>query len=329
VGLKISCILLAYNQEDYLDLALSSIESQTRAVNELIITDDASTDSSKAIIKHFIARSQIECIRFIDSPINYGINETLNNALSFITGDIVFLQAGDDISDPGRVQFIEETMTRDPQVNFLLTSYRIINNLGEVIACKKRHGYLNDLKLLIKRGAALPTLGMAFRVGLIKHIVPLDNKINNEDDYICFAGMLFSGGIFIYDFCSYSYRIHVSSISGWSTLEQNETILYNKWKEQQTNRRLNWIGWIHLLKNASETQYASEIVMLEKRIQLNEDLENLLIWDVLRKLKIIFSQFSIMNTRDWLYLIFGFRSLKIIRLLKAVLQTMNLPSHLS
>lgn len=47
---KVSVLLTNYNGEKHLDEAISSVLAQTYTDFEFIIIDDASTDSSKAII---------------------------------------------------------------------------------------------------------------------------------------------------------------------------------------------------------------------------------------------------------------------------------------
>ena len=50
---KVSVLLTNYNGEKHLDEAISSVLAQTYTDFEFIIIDDASTDSSKAIIDRY------------------------------------------------------------------------------------------------------------------------------------------------------------------------------------------------------------------------------------------------------------------------------------
>lgn len=313
MGLKVTCILLVYNQRPYLGGALASLASQSRGIDELIITDDASTDGSKEMIREFIGTADIPEIKFVDNQENCGINACLNRALAQVTGDVVFLQAGDDLSDSGRVEFIEATFLQNPGINFLLTSYSIINEHGETTTIRRRKGYCSDIKRIIKRGSVLPTYGMAFRGPLIMKMMPLNEKINNEDDHICFAGMLFGGGIHLFDYCSYNYRIHLKSISGWATLEKDQTRLFSKIKEQFKNRRENWAGWANMLRAASAERHAAEIAMLEKKIALSRSLEQIEDIGLLARIGLGFRNARLLNAREWLWLALGYRSIRVVQ----------------
>ena len=52
----ISCIVPVYNGENYLAEALDSILRQPYPINEIIVVDDGSTDSTAAIVKSFAPR---------------------------------------------------------------------------------------------------------------------------------------------------------------------------------------------------------------------------------------------------------------------------------
>ncbi|MDQ0192417.1 glycosyltransferase family 2 protein [Paenibacillus wynnii] len=89
----ISILLCAYNEENYIPWAIRSVLAQTYSDWELIIVDDASTDSTTALLAEFTTDSRIRCIR---NETNQGKAKSLNRGLQAARGCwIVELDADD------------------------------------------------------------------------------------------------------------------------------------------------------------------------------------------------------------------------------------------
>lgn len=88
----ISVCIATYNGEKYIQRQLSSILSQLGRSDEVVISDDGSTDATLDIIRNFNdSRIRILPSRKFSSPI-FNFEYTLANA----TGDIIFLADQDD-----------------------------------------------------------------------------------------------------------------------------------------------------------------------------------------------------------------------------------------
>lgn len=89
----ISILLCTYNEEDYIPWAIRSVLAQTYPNWELILVDDASTDSTAALLTAFTSDSRI---RYIRNEINQGKAHSLNRGLQAARGRwIVELDADD------------------------------------------------------------------------------------------------------------------------------------------------------------------------------------------------------------------------------------------
>ena len=51
--MSVSCVITCYNNTEYIGIAIESVIRQTHAVDEIIVSDDASTDGSQDIIRSF------------------------------------------------------------------------------------------------------------------------------------------------------------------------------------------------------------------------------------------------------------------------------------
>ncbi len=91
--MKISVCLASYNGEKYIAEQLESILKQLGERDELIISDDSSTDQTLAIIDRFHDR------RLRVFPGNSFYNPIFNfeNALKQATGEVIALSDQDDV----------------------------------------------------------------------------------------------------------------------------------------------------------------------------------------------------------------------------------------
>jgi succinoglycan biosynthesis protein ExoO len=91
----------AYNAEAFISAAIVSVQDQTHSNWELIIVDDASTDSTTEVVKlHQKADSRI---RLISLPTNGGAAVARNAALDAASGDWIAILDADDTYLPNRL----------------------------------------------------------------------------------------------------------------------------------------------------------------------------------------------------------------------------------
>lgn len=100
-GIRISVALCTYNSEEFLSEQLRSIVAQTRAVHEIVISDDGSTDNTKRMVEEFAATDS----RVLVAPWERvgGVTRNFERALAMSTGDVILLCDHDDIWKPDKV----------------------------------------------------------------------------------------------------------------------------------------------------------------------------------------------------------------------------------
>ena len=99
----VSVIALCYNHARFAIDCLESIFAQTYRKTELIIMDDASTDSSVQVIRDWISSRGLKCT-FIAHSHNVGVCGTLNEALSRATGKYISMVSTDDSWEPDKLE---------------------------------------------------------------------------------------------------------------------------------------------------------------------------------------------------------------------------------
>ena len=83
-----SCIC-SYNGENYIAEQLNSIVNQTLKVDEIILSDDKSTDKTIEIAENILKNSGIDYKILINEK-NQGVTKNFENSCSHATGDIIF-----------------------------------------------------------------------------------------------------------------------------------------------------------------------------------------------------------------------------------------------
>lgn len=98
----ISVALCTYNGEKYLKQQLDSILSQTMAVDEIVVCDDCSTDSTCEIISSYV--DKYPHIKMIRNDVNVGFANNFEKAVLICRGEYIFLSDQDDIWHPKKVK---------------------------------------------------------------------------------------------------------------------------------------------------------------------------------------------------------------------------------
>ena len=109
---KISVALATFNGGAYLQDQLASIASQTLKPNELVVSDDCSTDNTLEILQRFSASASFDVIISVNNR-THGYSSNFNRALMKTTGDIVFLCDQDDVWFPEKIKRITELAATD------------------------------------------------------------------------------------------------------------------------------------------------------------------------------------------------------------------------
>lgn len=98
----VSVIMANRNGELYLERAMRSVLDQTHRQIELIVSDDGSTDGSRAIIRRLAEEDSR--VRLIESPVGTGPGAARNRAIAQAAGDWIAICDSDDILHPERLE---------------------------------------------------------------------------------------------------------------------------------------------------------------------------------------------------------------------------------
>jgi len=116
--MKISIALATYNGEAYLSQQLESYLSQTRPPDELVVSDDCSTDRTREILSEFSRQAPFP-VRVLSQPENVGFSRNFERAIRQCAGDIIFLSDQDDVWLPEKIERLQQEFIRDPQIKLV------------------------------------------------------------------------------------------------------------------------------------------------------------------------------------------------------------------
>ena len=96
IDIKISILMICYNQEQYIAEALDSALNQSRLPYEIIISDDFSTDNTWPIILEY-QKKYPELIKAYRNNSNIGIYPNYEKVKEYFGGNIACFLSGDDL----------------------------------------------------------------------------------------------------------------------------------------------------------------------------------------------------------------------------------------
>ncbi len=106
--MKISVVIPVYNEEDYLEACLKSLENQIEKPFEIIVVDNNSDDKSMEIARKF-------GVKIIKEP-RQGITHARNAGFNVAKGDIIARTDADTRVPPDWTKRIREAFEKDPKL---------------------------------------------------------------------------------------------------------------------------------------------------------------------------------------------------------------------
>jgi succinoglycan biosynthesis protein ExoO len=222
--IDVSVIVANYNGEKFIADAIRSACNQSLRSIEVIVSDDASTDSSLQIIKSLVAEDSR--IRLIESGVNGGAAAARNRALDVARGQWIGILDGDDLMHPDRLLWlIEEGVKSSADIvadDLLLfdTDRRAPPQTLFAGRWSKAPLWVTAEDYLATNnfygtGPALGYLKPIFRSSIIgKHNTRYDERLTIAEDYNFVFQLLMAGAKFrTIPQIGYFYRRHSGSIS--------------------------------------------------------------------------------------------------------------------
>ena len=125
-SLRLSIALCTYNGARSLEEQLQSFAAQHRLPDELILSDDGSTDNTLALAEQF-ARTAAFPVRIVRNPKNLGYNRNFAQAIALCTGDIIALSDQDDLWYPQKLARLQALFLEHPEADGIFSDGDLID----------------------------------------------------------------------------------------------------------------------------------------------------------------------------------------------------------
>ena len=278
---KVSYIIIFYNQRRWVKEAIKSAYEQTSDEIEFIFSDDASTDGTFDEIKNAINEYD-HALRLrtilLSSDLNLGIVAHCAKVLTVASGEIISLNAGDDLSAPTRIAKASLCFA-DKDVAMVFSNQFRINENGKIVdvSCYSEHRIKSFEQMINDESPGISGAGVIWRKEVFSKFGPLPTSVANEDDQLIVRARLLGKTILLKEYLFY-YRVHGKSASSWlrSFYGTDEQIVREGILEHY-NRIQHIIAWKALIIAHYEKDKASLLLNLDTKINSHERKAQLLL----------------------------------------------------
>ncbi len=178
--MKISIAMATYNGANFVSEQLESFRRQTRLPDELIITDDCSTDGTIDILNKFKDSAPFKVKIYINEA-NLGYTQNFNKSLELCTGDLIFLSDQDDVWFPTKIEHMLNLTVQFPDKDLFMVNAELTDvNLKKSGLTKQ--GQIRDLGM--KDSTFVMGCCIAVKKRYIDLILPIPKNFLGHDDWI-------------------------------------------------------------------------------------------------------------------------------------------------
>ncbi len=204
---KISVAMATYNGEKYIHEQLESILKCLGDGDEIIVSDDGSTDLTREKVSEFGDPR----IKLTDGP-KKGVKKNFENAIKNCTGRYIFLSDQDDIWEPSKVAKVLEAFKADKCAVVVHNCELIDEDGGKLL--DSYFAYRKSGPGRFKNFVKNSYMGccMAFDATYKDKILPIPNDIEMHDQWIGLICERYGKAVFIDDILL-KYRRHGNNAS--------------------------------------------------------------------------------------------------------------------
>jgi len=125
----VSVCIPTFNRAGMLRECIDSVLQQTLTDYEIIVSDNASEDSTESVVKSFKDKR----IRYYRNDRNLGIRNNWERCLELATGEFITIFPDDDIMMPNNLVKKADYLAANPSVGLVHSKYHVINGDGEIV----------------------------------------------------------------------------------------------------------------------------------------------------------------------------------------------------
>lgn len=190
--MKISIVIVSYNQGEFLEETIKSAVKQTYQDKEIIIIDDGSTDNSIEIIKKYERH-----LHYWTRQKNAGQTSAISNGFKLCSGELIGWINSDDLLMPGALKLIADKARKVKSNRGVFFGGEYVIDAHGNPQDRFRYGRFNYF-VAKKLGPTICQPGTFWGREAYNSVGGLDVKLKYGMDYDLFCRFLFAGVPFYY-----------------------------------------------------------------------------------------------------------------------------------
>ena len=194
--MKISVCIPSYNQAAYIEQSIRSVFAQTLQPNEVIVSNDCSTDETKSILDNL--SKEFEKLKVIHQPINLGMVKNTNHCLKLANGEFIVKLDSDDYLLPPYVEVLSSLLKKYPEAGYAHGAVQEIDVHGKNVIVRKlfrKTGFVDSstaLKSCVK-GYKVAANIIMFKKEVLSKVNYTTSDVDFAEDYYLSAQIAASG----------------------------------------------------------------------------------------------------------------------------------------
>lgn len=129
---RLSICIATLNRGAFIGETLDTIVAQLRDDTELLVVDGASRDNTAEVVSRYTVADQH--VRYIRLPINSGVDQDYDIAVSYARGEYCWLMTDDDLLKPGAVDRVMAVLDGEVELVIVNTEVRTVDFSGTLRA---------------------------------------------------------------------------------------------------------------------------------------------------------------------------------------------------
>lgn len=267
-GLSVTLILASYNYRPYLQEAIDSALSQSYTPDEILFSDDDSTDGSRELLEEF-SSTHPDLVRLNLNKENLGIERHFNVAISKTSGDLIVFLGADNRFPPHYVEACVAALVRSPSAAIAYTDYAMFGSRAKSIY-ESMHpdfqgahfepdiylsdfpNYDNDSKTMLFDGNNFIHGSSMYRRAAFDSVGGYGTRDNGPEDWDLFRRML---------------------DGGWSAVKAREALLeYRQHSSDQANMQFSYFWELGKLREDIPALKGTIADLEEKIVDLRHEI---------------------------------------------------------
>ncbi len=218
----VSIAMATFNGASYVQQQLESFSKQTVLPDEVIVSDDGSTDSTVPLIRQFAINAPFS-IRVLENSSTVGYAQNFSRVLTECRGDIVFLSDQDDYWLPAKIERILRQFGENKNVQLVFHDLEYcrddLSTIGQTKLARMRGVFDLEKEYVVGMATAL-------RGEFLRLCLPVPCAPNIAHDNWLHDCARLTGGKLILDEVLALYRRHTANVTRGSNL--NSAVVLEK-----------------------------------------------------------------------------------------------------